>query len=84
VQPDELAHEARRQVSELTGLAVEAVTGFSRSGDDWVVTLEALELARVPSTMDVLGTFEVTLSTAGELVGLRRRDRHRRSQTGGP
>ena len=82
MRPGDLAHEARRQVSELTGLPVETVTGFARSGNDWVVTVEAVELARVPSTMDVLGTFEVTLSDEGELLGLRRRDRHRRSETG--
>jgi hypothetical protein len=82
VQPAEIAREAQRQVAELTGLPIAGVTGFARSGEDWVVTVEAVELARVPSTMDVLGAFEVTLSEAGELLGLRRRDRHRRSQTG--
>jgi gas vesicle protein GvpO len=82
VQPAELAREAQRQVAELTGLPIAGVTGFARSGADWVVTVEAVELTRVPSTMDVLGAFEVTLSQAGELLGLRRRDRHRRSQTG--
>jgi hypothetical protein len=43
--------------------------------------VEVVELARIPNTMDVMGTFEVTLSEGGELVGFRRRGRHRRSQT---
>jgi hypothetical protein len=82
VHLSDLVQEARRQVSELTGLRAEAVTGLNRAGDDrWVVTVEALELSRVPSTMDVLGTFEVTLSEDGELLGLRRLGRHRRSAT---
>jgi hypothetical protein len=72
-------------VSELTGLPVETVTGLDRAGDDsWVVTVEAVELARIPNTMDVLGTFEVRLSDAGDLLGLHRRQRHRRSDTGTP
>ena len=37
--------------------------------------------ARVPSTMDVLGTFEVTLSEDGEVLGFRRLGRHRPSAT---
>jgi hypothetical protein len=77
-----LVQQARRQVSELTGLNAESVTGLKRSVDDsWIVTVEALELSRVPSTMDVLGTFEVTLSGEGELVGFRHLGRHRRSAT---
>jgi hypothetical protein len=82
VRPFELAQQARQQVSEMTGLQPGTVTGFDRAGDDrWIVTVEVVELARIPNTMDVIGTFEVTLSEGGELVGLRRRSRHRRSQT---
>jgi hypothetical protein len=66
----------------MTGLESGTVTGLDRAADDrWVITVEAVELARIPSTMDVMGTFEVTLSEDGELVGLRRRGRHRRSET---
>jgi hypothetical protein len=68
-------------VSELTGLQAETVTGLSRAGDSWLVTVEALELARVPNTMDVLGTFEVTISVDGELLGFRRLGHRRRSAT---
>ena len=80
--PLELAQQARRQVAEMTGLESGTVTGLGRAGDDrWVVTVEVVELERVPNTMDVMGTFEVTLSEEGNLVGLRRSGRHRRSQT---
>jgi hypothetical protein len=78
----DLVQQARRHVSELTGLRAESVTSLDRAGDDrWVVTVEMLELSRVPSTMDVLGTFEVPLSGDGELLGFRRLGRHRRSAT---
>jgi hypothetical protein len=78
----ELVEQARRQVAGLTGQPAETVTGLDRAGDDrWVVTVETLELARIPSTMDVLGTFEVTISDDGELLGFRRLGRRRRSST---
>jgi hypothetical protein len=82
VDPAGLVQQARRQVTELTGMSAEAVTGLRRAEDNWMVTVEVLELARVPSTMDVLGTFEVTLSLDGELLGFRHLGRHRRSATG--
>jgi hypothetical protein len=82
VRPLELAQQATQQLSEMTGLQSGRVTGLDRAGDDrWVVTVEVVELARIPSTMDVMGTFEVTLSEGGELVGIRRSGRHRRSET---
>lgn len=81
MDPAGLVQQARRQVTELTGMPAEAVTGLRRAEDNWEITVEALELARVPSTMDVLGTFEVTLSPDGELLGFRHLGRHRRSAT---
>lgn len=81
VRPAELAQEAKTQVAELTGHQPETVTGLSRNGDDgaWVVTVEALELARVPNTMDVMGSYEVRLSEDGELLGFNRRRRYHRA-----
>jgi hypothetical protein len=76
-----LVQQARQQVSELTGMPAEAVTGLRHEDDGWTVTVEALELARVPSTMDVLDTYEITLSEEGRLLGLRLVARHRRSAT---
>jgi hypothetical protein len=77
----ELIMEAKRQVAELTGQTPEAVSSLDRDGDGWVVTVEALELRRVPNTMDLLGSYEVTLSDDGELVGFRRCRRYHRSAT---
>jgi hypothetical protein len=80
VRPAELIQAAKQQVAELTGLRAETVSGLDRDGDDgWRVTVEALELRRVPDTMDLLGTYEVTLSDDGELKGFRRRRRYHRA-----
>jgi hypothetical protein len=81
VRPGELIRTAKEQVEELTGLRAESVSSLQRDGEDgaWSVTVEALELSRVPSTMDVLGSYEVTLSEDGELMGFQRRRRYNRS-----
>jgi hypothetical protein len=80
VRPAELARLAKQQVAELTGLRVEAVSGLDRGEDgEWVVTVEALELSRIPETMDLLGSYEVTVSDDGEMLGFRRRRRYHRA-----
>jgi len=80
VEADKLIERAKRQVAQLTGLRAETVSSLARDGDErWIIRVEALELTRVPRTMDVLGTYEVTLSDDGELVGFRRRRRYHRA-----
>jgi hypothetical protein len=76
----QLLEEARKQVRDLAGVEAEAVSGLVGQGDHaWVVTVEALELSRVPKTMDLMGTYEVTLSEQGELLGFRRLGRYERA-----
>jgi hypothetical protein len=75
----ELIKTARETVSEMTGFKAENVTGLERDGDGtWVVTVEVLELERVPSTMDVIGTYEIGLDENGEIKGFRRTRRYPR------
>jgi hypothetical protein len=80
VVPRQLLEIARGQVADVTGRNVETVSGFNRDGDDgWIVTVEVLELERVPSTMDLLATYEVTLSGDGDVLGFERRKRYHRA-----
>jgi hypothetical protein len=79
VKTTELIKLARETISEMTGFKAENVTGLERDEDSsWVVTVEVLELERVPSTMDVIGTYEIGLGSDGELKGLRRIRRYPR------
>ena len=76
----ELLDAAIGQVADLTGSQVETVSGLERDGDDaWVVTVEVLELERVPSTMDLLASYEIRLSGDGDVLGFRRARRYARS-----
>ncbi len=76
----ELAEAARRTVKELTGYEPEAVTGLEWDGDEWQISVEALELERVPNTTDVIGEYAVKLDERGVLRGYKRTGRHVRGQ----
>jgi hypothetical protein len=78
----EIVIEAVEQVQELIGRPVESVTGMEKNGSEWNVTLEVLELERVPNTTDVLGRYEVTLDKNGELTSARRTRRYHRAEAG--
>jgi len=81
--PREVVGEAIKQVHQLIGKPIESVTGMEKDGSDWTVTLEVLELSRIPSTTDVLGSYEVTLDKDGELTGVQRTRRYPRAEAGG-
>jgi hypothetical protein len=80
--PREIAMSAAKQAQELIGRPVESITGMAKDGDGWTITLEVLELERVPTTTDVLGNYEVTLDKNGELTGAERTRRYPRAEAG--
>jgi len=80
MRPRQLLEVAREEVAEVTGNSVETVSGFQRDKDNgWVVTVEVLEMERIPSTMDLLATYTVSLSEDGDVLGFQRRRRYHRS-----
>jgi hypothetical protein len=78
----DIAERAVEQMQNLMDRKIEAVTGLAKDGDEWTVTLEVLELERVPSTTDVIGKYEVTLDKDGEITGLERTRRFPRAEAG--
>ncbi|MEA2134747.1 MAG: hypothetical protein QOC68_2656 [Solirubrobacteraceae bacterium] len=79
----ELSEAALSTVEELTGYSAEAVTGLEWDDELWQVTVDVLELARVPNTTDVMGTYAVQLDDRGTLRGYRRTGRFLRGQVDG-
>jgi hypothetical protein len=75
-----LAEAALRTVKELTGYEPEAVTGLEWDGDEWQISVEVLELERIPNTTDVIGEYAVKLDERGALRGFKRTGRHVRGQ----
>ena len=78
----DVVKRAKQQIEELTGRPVEGVLGLQRDSDDggWIVTVEILELRRVPDSTDVLGSYAVSLDERGQLREYARTRRYHRSQ----
>jgi hypothetical protein len=79
----ELGRAAMRTVQELTGYEPEAVTALEWDGELWQITVDALELSRIPNTTDVLGQYVVRLDEEGTLRGYHRERRFHRAQAEG-
>lgn len=76
----EIAAQARRHLETLLGTEVERVSGLERVDGGWSVTLEVVELARIPESTDVLATYELVLDEDRQLMSANRGHRYRRSQ----
>ena len=74
------ARRAVRHLRELTKHRPEGAVGIARDDEGWVVTVEVLEDAHVPSTSDVLAEYEVRLDADGGLRGVTRGRRYVRGQ----
>lgn len=76
----ELGRAALTTVEELTGYRPEAVTALVWDGDSstWSITVDALELERIPNTTDLLGEYIVQLDEDGTLRGYHRSRRFQR------
>jgi Gas vesicle synthesis protein GvpO len=70
--------EGLEQITELTGKEPESVTGVKRSQDGWLVTVEVVEDRRIPSSTDILSTYEAEIDNDGELLSYRRVRRYSR------
>jgi hypothetical protein len=76
----QIVADAKRELEELLGAEVESVSGFHRSDGGWTVTLEVVNLRRIPDTTDVLSSYEVELDDDRNLVSISETRRYRRSQ----
>ncbi|MDP2859775.1 MAG: gas vesicle protein GvpO [Bacillota bacterium] len=71
VSAEAIAKTAARKVSQLTEKPAKVV-GVIRENDSWKVTLELVEKKSIPDSMDVLATYEVQISSEGEMLGFSR------------
>ncbi len=77
----ELLAGALSEFNGLVGRPIEGVSGFERTEDGWRVDVDVLELARIPDTTSVLGTYELELDEDGEILSYRRTRRYHRAST---
>src|SRR5436190_15873266 len=77
----ETVQRARRQLSALLERPVESVSAFERTHDGWLVTLEVVEVSRIPESTDVLASYEVELDEDRNLRRYARVRRYNRAQS---
>lgn len=70
------------QIGELIGRPAEGVSGVESTSDGWIVTVEVVELERIPPTTSVLASYEVEMDGDGQLQGFNRVRRYYRNQAG--
>ena len=76
----EVIQRAREELEELMGRPVEAVLGLRAAAGGWAVTVQVVELRRIPASTDVLGSYEVEVDGDGSVVGYRRIRRYYRNR----
>jgi hypothetical protein len=76
----EAIERVREQIADLLDRPMEGVLGLESTDDGWKVTVEIVELQRIPHSTDVLGAYEAALDHDGELVGYKRQRRYYRNQ----
>jgi hypothetical protein len=74
-----IAQHAQAELQALVGCPAEGIVGVRKDGDGWVVTVEVLELGRIPETTDVLASYDVTVDGDGEVTGYQRVRRYLRA-----
>jgi hypothetical protein len=79
----EIALQAREELERLLGREPEAVSGIERRNGHWSVTLEVVELRRIPDSTDVLASYELVLDDDGNVARMARKARYLRSQAVG-
>ena len=81
LSPAEVAKKTREQVAELFGKPIDSISGIARDGTrGWTVTVELVELERIPETTSLIGSYEVKLDGNGDLLEARRLRRYPRNQ----
>jgi len=76
----EIAQRAKEQLARLTGLKPDTVSALSKDEEGWHVTVDLIELKRIPEATDVLATYEVVLDDAGNMIRYERTKRYYRGQ----
>lgn len=77
----ELAERARQQLAEVTGFKPVAVVGGYSDTEGWHITVDMLEMARLPESTDILGTYEVSLDEEGNMLKFEKKRARLRSES---
>ncbi|TCT02266.1 gas vesicle protein [Aquabacter spiritensis] len=76
----ELIRNVKMQLQELTGFNADSVSDFTATQDGWEMTVNLLELKRIPASTDMLAAYRIKLDKAGNVTGYHRSRRYLRDQ----
>ena len=79
MKPSEVALKAKEHLTTLTGLDALTVSSLEKVESGWSVTVEMLELRKIPDSHDVLGSYVCVVDDEGNLLSYKRSLRYRRS-----
>ena len=74
----DIVQMAKEQLVELTRLQPDTISGLRHEDDGWHVTIELVDLKRIPESSDVLDTYDVVLDSNGTLLSYQRLKRYYR------
>lgn len=67
--------------ADLIGRRLDGISGIQRTDEGWSAIVNMIERRSVPDTQDILGRYEMTLDSSGEITGYHRLNRYRRGDT---
>jgi len=76
----DIVERAKAELSRITGQATDHVSGVRNEADGWHVTVDLIELKRIPASTDVLAVYEAVYTPAGSLLSYQRTRRYYRDQ----
>jgi len=63
-----LAERAKEQLAEVTGFNPVAAVGGFKDDEGWHLSVDMLEMARLPESTDIIGTYVVILDPEGNMI----------------
>jgi hypothetical protein len=78
---EKIAESALNSVASLTKRKPSGVVAINKSEGGWIVQVELVEKESIPSSMDVLGLYEVTVDENGNLLEFKRKSLRNRADT---
>lgn len=76
----DISERAKVELSRITGLDASHVSAVVNGADGWHVTVDLIELRRIPASSDVLAAYEAVFAPTGNLLSYRRTRRYSRDQ----
>lgn len=71
---------AKEELSRINGLEADRVSSVVNEPDGWHVTVELIELKRIPPSTDVIAAYDAVFAPDGALVSYHRSRRYLRDQ----